>query len=198
MKQKRDSTSTEAIPKFIVRWLLQENEHRRKKTDNRTSAWKKLEQRTIDVFISFVALILLSPLFLIITLAKEIELIAGHTFYVSGSDTPSGKIFNWYEFIVLTLFSPILVIITLPFKIAAREEYVFSRTKKMGLGYRFFEEYNFKTEPTSPVTRHKQQNTRLGVFLIKTGLVKLPHLINVLKGDISLFRESHVTVLKSV
>ena len=174
------------VRELRVRWLKQESEHKHKK-DEGTGRWQLFQRRMVDVIVSLIALILSLPIILLIAIAREIESMADHIFSSSKNPSLADRIFNWYEFLVLILFSPIFLIITVPLKIGSREEYVFSSSKRVGLGGRVFDQYKFKTELTHPYHANKNRNTLLGIFLIKTGLVKLPQLMNVLKGDISFF-----------
>src|SRR5260221_10986102 len=174
------------VRELRVRWLKQESEHKHKK-DEGAGRGQLLKRRMVDVIVSLIALILSLPIILLIAIAREIESMADHIFSNSKNTRLMDKVFNWYEFLVLILFSPIFLIITVPLKIGSKEEFVFSSSKRVGLGGRVFKNYKFKTELTHPYRADKNRSTLLGVFLIKTGLVRLPQLMNVLKGDISFF-----------
>jgi len=141
-------------------------------------------RRSIDVLVSSMMLILFLPIIYIVAIDLEIEAMEDHVF----SNPKKGrwrKIYNYYQFIVLILLSPLFVIIAIPFRITPKEEHLFTKSKKVGLGFKPFSLYRFKTEITKWYPG-KKQSTRLGPLLIKTGLVELPQLINVFKGDMSL------------
>jgi len=148
-------------------------------------------RRPADFFFSSAGLIFCSPVFLAIALVREIELIYAIVFSESKNVNNKEKLFMWYEFSVLILFSPLFLIITLPLKIAAKDKFLFSTERRVGLRNRFFEQYKFKTEVKHTDNGTREQISPLGSFLIKTSLVKLPQLFNILKGDISFFNQSN-------
>ncbi|SRR5258706_3391642 len=171
------------LREYKIQWLKQEKEHKGKRDAGPTS-WQFFQSRMIDVIISSIALILFLPVIFIIVVALEIESMEDHIF--SNSKKALGnRIYNLYQFIILVMLSPLIVLITIPMKIRSREEHVFSTSKKVGLGWRIFDLYKFRTEVTNPYTNSKR-STQLGMFLMKSGLAEIPQLINVLKGDMSL------------
>jgi len=99
----------------------------------------------------------------------------------------AGKIFRWYEFFVLILFSPIFLLISIPIRIWFIEEYLFTTDKIIDQRTRVTTLYEFRIDLNLPFGTNKTQHSPLGQFLIKTGLARLPQLINILKGDISFF-----------
>ncbi|MBI3483435.1 MAG: sugar transferase, partial [Bacteroidetes bacterium] len=172
---------------FKIQWLKQESEHKHNKNEEPV-AWHFFQKRLVDIIVSSIALILSSPVILVIALAKEIEYIENNVFSNSKNARLMDRIFNWYEFLVLIMFSPIFLLISIPLKIGSKQEYLFSISKNVGVEHRIFDQYKFNTELTHPHPRHaNKRSTWLGMLLIKTGLVELPLLINVLKGDISFF-----------
>ena len=122
--------------------------------------WK----RTFDVVFSVVALILVSPLFLLIALAIRIES-KGPIFYVAKRAGKGYRIFNFYKF--RTMFSG-----------ADQRINEFSHLNQYNSdangGPKFFKLDN---DP---------RVTKIGAFLRNTSLDELPQLFNVLLGDMSL------------
>ncbi len=119
-------------------------------------------KRSFDILISFVYLIILSPVFLIIALAIRIET-KGNIFYVSKRAGMGYRIFNFYKF--RTMY---------PDAEANRNQYVHLNLYPYSDLARFF-----KVENDPRVTR-------VGRFLRNTSLDELPQLFNVLLGDMSL------------
>ena len=122
--------------------------------------WK----RTFDVVFSVVALLLVSPLFLLIALAIRIES-KGPIFYVAKRAGKGYRIFNFYKF--RTMFSG-----------ADQRINEFSHLNQYNSdangGPKFFKLDN---DP---------RVTKIGAFLRNTSLDELPQLFNVLLGDMSL------------
>jgi lipopolysaccharide/colanic/teichoic acid biosynthesis glycosyltransferase len=174
------------LREYKIQWIAE----RELKLKNIEAHFWFLLRRTVDIFSSSAGLILCSPFFWAIALVREMELIHANIFSGSQAIDSKEKIFKWYEFLVLVLFSPILLIISLPLKIGNKEEYLFSTERKVGLGNKVFDQYKFKTEVNQPDQGSKHQPSLLGIFLIRTSLVNLPYLFNILKGDISFFDEN--------
>jgi lipopolysaccharide/colanic/teichoic acid biosynthesis glycosyltransferase len=119
-------------------------------------------KRSLDILISFTALVFLLPVFLIIALAIRIES-RGNIFYVSKRAGMGYRIFNFYKF--RTMF---------PDAEKRREEYAHLNQYRDSEIARFFK---LKDDP---------RITRVGRFLRNSSLDELPQLINVLLGDMSL------------
>lgn len=149
------------LRKFKIQWLRQENEFHVKK--NKIQQF--LEQRLPDILISFVALILFSPSLLIVAIVQEIESMEEHVFSDSRNKRLINRAVNWYQFTVLILFSPVFAIIKLPVRIF-----------RSGEG--FFKE-------------NENQGDRFYKVLQRKVLDRLLHLLNVLKGNTSLFKDNH-------
>lgn len=111
---------------------------------------------------SAAAIILLSPVFLIIALAIRIES-RGNIFYVSRRAGMGYRIFNFYKFRTMS-----------PDAEMRRTQYVHLNLYPYSEMARFF-----KVENDPRVTR-------VGRFLRNTSLDELPQLFNVLRGDMSL------------
>lgn len=120
-------------------------------------------KRGFDILISVLALILLSPLFLLIAIAIKVES-KGAIFYIAKRAGRGYKIFNFYKF----------------------------RTMHLGADKRIEElthlnQYNgLSRKPVFFKMNNDPRITRIGSFLRNTSLDELPQLINVLLGDMSL------------
>lgn len=127
--------------------------------------WGAMAKVVFDVVVSFVLLILLSPVFLIVIILQKI-LNPGPVLYVSKRLSRFSQPVNLYKFR--------------------------SMSAKYGKkdGALEFEEMGRPDLAEEYRTHHKVANdprvTRFGNFLRKTSLDELPQLINVLKGDLSL------------
>jgi lipopolysaccharide/colanic/teichoic acid biosynthesis glycosyltransferase len=122
-------------------------------------------KRSFDIMVSATALLLLSPVFLLIALAIRIES-KGNIFYVSKRAGRGYKIFDFYKF----------------------------RTMFAGADLRIQEflhlnQYAAGVDPKSPSffkINNDPRITKVGVFLRNSSLDELPQLLNVLLGDMSL------------
>jgi len=124
-----------------------------------------LLKRSFDILVSATALLLLSPLFLLIALAIRVES-KGSVFYISERAGKGYRIFKFYKF--RTMFAG-----------ADKQMKEFShlnqyRAKTPGEDASFFK---INDDP---------RTTRVGAFLRNSSLDELPQLLNVLLGDMSL------------
>ena len=121
-------------------------------------------KRAFDVVVSLLALIVLSPILLLIALAIRLES-KGPIFYVAKRAGRGYKIFNFYKFRTM--------IVGADSKISE---------------YSHLNQYN--STSTEGPKFYKIENdpriTKVGAFLRKSSLDELPQLINVLLGDMSL------------
>jgi lipopolysaccharide/colanic/teichoic acid biosynthesis glycosyltransferase len=121
-------------------------------------------KRAFDILISSVALLLVSPLFILIAVALKIES-KGPVFYISKRAGRGYKIFNFYKF---------------------RTMYV-GADKKIA-DFSHLNQYN--TDLSAGPVFFKIDNdpriTKIGAFLRNNSLDELPQLLNVLLGDMSL------------
>ena len=122
-----------------------------------------LSKRTFDILVSSIALILLSPLFLLVALAIKLES-SGPVFYIAKRAGRGYRIFNFFKF----------------------------RTMYQGSDKRMSElthlnQYDANTRgPVFFKISNDPRITKVGSFLRNTSLDELPQLINVLLGDMSL------------
>lgn len=122
-----------------------------------------LSKRTFDILVSSIALMLLSPLFLLIAFAIKLES-SGPVFYIAKRAGRGYRIFNFFKF----------------------------RTMYQGADKRVSElthlnQYNANTRgPVFFKISNDPRITKVGSFLRNTSLDELPQLINVLLGDMSL------------
>jgi len=122
-----------------------------------------LRKRTFDIFFASIALLIVSPIMVIIALLIKFES-KGPIFFISQRAGTGFKIFNFYKF----------------------------RSMKSGADSQLqqllqYNQYNQNAEITSFVKlRNDPRITKVGWFLRKTSLDELPQLFNVLKGDMSI------------
>ncbi|HTQ65285.1 MAG TPA: sugar transferase [Puia sp.] len=121
-------------------------------------------KRVFDIIVSFLALCLLSPLFLLIGLAIKIES-RGPVFYISKRAGKGYQIFDFYKF---------------------RTMYV--NADKNIDEYSHLNQYNASTQngPLFIKIKNDPRVTRVGAFLRNSSLDELPQLINVFLGNMSL------------
>ncbi len=121
-------------------------------------------KRSFDILVSLTALLLLSPLFILIALAIRIES-KGPIFYISKRAGRGYKIFDFFKFRTMFAGSDLRVQ-----ELSHLNQYSESEIK----GPSFFK---FTNDP---------RVTRVGSFLRNSSLDELPQLLNVLLGDMSL------------
>lgn len=121
-------------------------------------------KRSFDILVSLTALLLLSPLFILIALAIRLES-KGAIFYVSKRAGRGYKIFDFYKFRTMFAGADLHV-----HELSHLNQYSESKIK----GPSFFK---FNNDP---------RVTRVGSFLRNSSLDELPQLMNVLLGDMSL------------
>ena len=133
-------------------------------TDTKTKI-KKLDiynkyiKRIADILLSAIALVILSPLFLIIGCSIKAET-KGPVFFIHKRVGKNGKIIKMYKFRTMVINAEELI-----------KEFTPEQMKE-------FKE-NFKLENDPRITK-------VGKFLRKTSLDELPQLINILKGELSI------------
>ena len=134
----------------------------RTQSDVKTKISKKVYikiKRVIDVILASVALILLSPLFVIIAIAIKIDS-KGPVFFAHKRIGKNGKIIKLYKFRSMVINA---------------EELIKSFTPEQMKEYK--ENYKLTNDP---------RITKVGKFLRKTSLDELPQLINIINGDLSI------------
>jgi lipopolysaccharide/colanic/teichoic acid biosynthesis glycosyltransferase len=123
----------------------------------------QLSKRAFDILVASIALLILSPLFLLIALAIRIES-RGPIFYIAKRAGKGYKIFNFYKF----------------------------RTMQVGSDKQISElthlnQYNAESKgPVFFKINNDPRITKVGTFLRNTSLDELPQLVNVFLGDMSL------------
>lgn len=118
-----------------------------------------LRKRTLDIFLSFFGLLLLSPLLLLICLLIVLDDPHGGPFFKQTRVGRHQKHFSMYKF---------------------RTMFVDAEARKAEL-----ESMNEKDGPVFKIA-NDPRITRIGRFLRKTSMDELPQLINVLKGEMTL------------
>ncbi|TCW40358.1 Undecaprenyl-phosphate galactose phosphotransferase WbaP/exopolysaccharide biosynthesis polyprenyl glycosylphosphotransferase [Thermohydrogenium kirishiense] len=119
-------------------------------------------KRLIDFILSFIAIIILSPLFIILAILIKIDS-KGPVFFVQDRIGLNCKLFKAYKFRTMILNAEEILLKWLEENPDIRDEYLIN--------------HKLKDDP---------RITRVGKFLRKTSLDELPQLFNVLKGDMSL------------
>lgn len=134
------------------------------KERSRTLIISNILKRIFDIVVSSIALLIVSPLFLLIALAIKIES-KGSIFYISKRAGKGYKIFDFYKF----------------------------RTMLVGADEKIAEfshlnQYNadLSDGPVFFKINNDPRITRVGAFLRNTSLDELPQLLNVLLGNMSL------------
>ncbi len=121
-----------------------------------------LLKRGADIVISFTALVLLAPLFILIALAISIES-KGSIIYVSKRAGMGYRIFNFYKF-----------------------RSMISGADQCRMDYAHLNQYHNSGKSRFFKINNDPRITRVGRFLRNTSLDELPQLFNVLLGDMSL------------
>ena len=116
-------------------------------------------KRFMDVILATIALVVLSPIFLIIAIAIKIES-KGPVFFKHARIGKNGKIIKLYKFRSMVINA---------------EELIKSFTPEQMKEYK--ENYKLTND-------HRM--TKIGKFLRKTSLDELPQLLNIIKGDLSI------------
>jgi lipopolysaccharide/colanic/teichoic acid biosynthesis glycosyltransferase len=124
----------------------------------------QLLKRGFDIFLSLSLLLLVSPIFLLIALAINLES-KGPVFYISKRAGRGYRIFNFYKFRTMYVGAD---------KNIDEFSHLNQYNAQTGIGPLFFKIDN---DP---------RITKVGSFLRKSSLDELPQLINVLLGDMSL------------
>jgi len=128
-------------------------------------------KRTVDVLVSGFALLVASPVMLIIAIAVKLDS-KGPVFYVSKRAGKGYKIFNFYKFRTMKQDAD------------SQLDQLHHLNQYSG-----GEEESGKESSSNPVffkVKNDPRITKLGGFLRKTSLDEIPQLFNVLKGDMSL------------
>lgn len=155
-----------------------------------------ISKRVIDITLSSLALILLSPLFLIIAILIKIES-RGPVFYASKRVGRNYKIFDFYKFRSMRQDADHLLKNMQHLNQYESQEADTDNEKQPVLESEFLlsddgwiNEGVWKAEQDSAQPFVKFSNdpriTRIGQFIRKTSIDELPQLVNVLKGDMSL------------
>lgn len=138
---------------------LELSQTRTKQNVKSLNIYNKYIKRFIDIVLSFIALVVLSPIFLIIGLSIKMES-KGPVFFVHKRVGKNGKIIGMYKFRTMVQNAEELI-----------KEFTPEQMKE-------FKE-NFKLENDPRITK-------VGKVLRKTSLDELPQLINILKGELSI------------
>lgn len=139
--------------------VLELSETRTKQDIKKLHLYNKCIKRFLDIILSFIALVLLSPVFLIIAICIKIES-KGPIFFVHKRVGKNGKTIELYKFRSMVPNAEDLI-----------KQFTPEQMKE-------FKE-NFKLENDPRITK-------IGKILRKTSLDELPQLANILKGDLSI------------
>ena len=130
--------------------------------------WGRIVKRAIDFFVSIALIVLLSPIFLIVSLAVKLTS-KGKVLYIQ-ERFGQGKKFQFYKF--RSMYQHMSV----------GENYGGEKAEKVR---EELWQANVRTGPFLKI-KNDPRVTLLGKFLRRTKLDELPQLLNVLKGDMSL------------
>ncbi|MDI6602221.1 sugar transferase [Calorimonas adulescens] len=119
-------------------------------------------KRIMDIVLSLIAIVILSPLFLIIAIIIKLDS-PGPVFFTQNRIGLNGTTFKAYKFRSMVLNAEEILMEWLEKNPAIRDEYL--------------KNHKLKDDP---------RITRVGKFLRKTSLDELPQIFNVLKGEMSL------------
>ena len=119
----------------------------------------KRTKRLLDIVLSIIGLIVLSPIFLIIATAIKLDS-KGKVFFLHNRIGKNGKTIRIYKFRTM---------------VPNAEELINEFNEEQAKEFR--ENYKLKDDP---------RITRVGKFLRKTSLDELPQILNILKGDLSI------------
>ncbi|PMC37363.1 multidrug MFS transporter [Bacillus sp. UMB0899] len=121
-----------------------------------------LTKRIVDILGALIGLVLVSPIFMLISVLYLFGENKGPVFFAQQRVGKNGRIFKMYKFRSMIVDA----------------ENVLKSDKKL---YQKYLENNYKLEPSED-----PRITKIGQFLRETSLDELPQLLNVLKGDMSL------------
>ena len=139
-------------------YALENTEESNENILKRQSPYRYIK-RFMDVILATIALVVLSPIFLIIAIAIKIES-KGPVFFKHARIGKNGKIIKLYKFRSMVINA---------------EELIKSFTPEQMKEYK--ENYKLTNDP---------RITKIGKFLRKTSLDELPQLLNIIKGDLSI------------
>jgi lipopolysaccharide/colanic/teichoic acid biosynthesis glycosyltransferase len=155
-----------------------------------------ISKRVIDITLSSIALILLSPLFLIIAILIKIES-RGSVFYASKRVGRNYKVFDFYKFRSMRQDADHLLKNMQHLNQYESQDTNSNNENQLVMESEFLlsddgwvNEGIWKAEQDNAQPFVKFSNdpriTRIGQFIRKTSIDELPQLVNVLKGDMSL------------
>ncbi len=136
----------------------------KKKANLRPSVVSTVVKRILDVLLSSVFLLLLTPVFLVVALLIKLET-SGPVFYISKRAGRHYRIFNFIKFRTMELGADKKVA-----ELLKKNQY----------------HQNSDQNPLFFKLKDDPRVTKVGKFLRNTSLDEVPQLINVLKGDMSL------------
>lgn len=139
------------------------------------SAWDRITKRTLDIVLSSIGLIVLSPLFLIIMLAVKIEDSAWPAIYKNKRIWIRGKEFSLYKFRYMY------------WKYCVKDAYGVSKGSDTALEYeeKLREKADTRDGPLYKI-QDDPRKTYIGYMIERLSLDELPQLWNVLRWDMSL------------
>ncbi|MDP9040483.1 MAG: sugar transferase [Bacteroidota bacterium] len=155
-------TKIRFLQKFKARTRELEKQQKQELITNVTKSAHDIFKRVVDLIVSFVLLIIFSPLFILIALVIRVES-RGNIFYVSKRAGKGYRIFNFYKFRTM-----------------------FPDADQHRLQYAHLNQYHYSGLTSFFKIDNDPRVTRVGKFLRNTSLDELPQLFNVLSGDMSL------------
>jgi lipopolysaccharide/colanic/teichoic acid biosynthesis glycosyltransferase len=159
-----DETNIIAKTRFLQKVKSKSSEFNRNPVKDEAAGIQNIPKRIFDIILSAILLVILSPVFLLITIAIKVES-GDPVFYISKRAGRGYKIFDFYKF--RTMF-------------AGADEKI-GELSHLNI-------YNAVPGGGSSIfikIINDPRITRVGSFLRKTSLDELPQLVNVLLGDMS-------------
>ncbi len=139
------------------------------------SAWERIMKRIIDIVVSGVGLLILSPFFIIIGIVIKLEDPSGPVFFANRRIGQDGRVFSLYKFRYMY------------WKYSVKDAYGVDETKDSALKYE--EKLKAKSDTRDgPLYKiaNDPRKMKFGRILERLSLDELPQLYNVLIGDMSL------------
>jgi len=201
------------IPEKIVQRIsflkkFKKNQKKETKKQSISTEYKiPIYKRAFDIFVSLIALIILSPILILTMIAIRLES-KGSVYYTSKRVGTGYKIFDFYKFRSMYIGADKQLKNLGHLNQYNKEEtnnttddiYSCPRCKKLGhpcspilfIGgkeiceYQYLKEKRNKTNTAFVKIKDDPRVTKVGAFIRKTSIDELPQLINVVKGDMSI------------
>lgn len=98
-----------------------------------------------------------------------------------------------YSLLMMTLLSPLMLILIIWLRLTTRGK-IFVKEDRVGTNFNVFPCYGFRVFDKKEGTGGQRRLTRNGRMLLRLGMARLPMLLNVLKGDVSVVGNEPMTL----